>query len=292
MAITNYVKTALTGGTSAALDSVDGAPLLDGDRAFVCVANVLYYYLLDDDSAAAEASPRIISPDTNAGDKRWILQKICADGATISGGTNTFNLTNGTASLDVAAGAAVDIDAELHVEAATHVNQDLTTDAGPTFDHVHLAGGQLAFPAAQSASADPNTLDDYEEGTWEAAMVCGTSGTITLLAANNLGSYTKIGRAVTVCGGFTVDSVSSPVGALTITGLPFANQQGSEQSGRTAVSVWAFNLETTGATQMMAYIEEGESAITISHFAAGTAADAAADIKAGSVIMVNATFFI
>jgi hypothetical protein len=88
----------------------------------------------------------------------------------IVGGTNTFNITNGTASLDVAAGKAVNIDqnltvqgvtnivgeldiaigtttnidanvtvsAELHVEAATHVNQDLTTDASPTFDHLHL----------------------------------------------------------------------------------------------------------------------------------------------------------
>ena len=57
---------------------------------------------------------------------------------TITGGTNIFNITNGTASLDVAAGKTVNIDddvtvaAELHVEAATHVNQDLTSDASPT----------------------------------------------------------------------------------------------------------------------------------------------------------------
>ena len=64
---------------------------------------------------------------------------------TITGGTNTFNLTNGTASLDVAAGKTVNIDddvtvsAELHVEAATHVNQDLTSDASPTFAGVNTA---------------------------------------------------------------------------------------------------------------------------------------------------------
>lgn len=61
----------------------------------------------------------------------------------ITGGTNTFNVTNGTASLDVATAKTVNIDddvtvaAELHVEAATHVNQDLTTDATPTFAGVY-----------------------------------------------------------------------------------------------------------------------------------------------------------
>jgi len=66
---------------------------------------------------------------------------------TITGGTNTFNITSGTSSLDVAAGKTVDIDdnvtiaAELHVEAATHVNQDLTSDASPTFAAIKLTSG-------------------------------------------------------------------------------------------------------------------------------------------------------
>lgn len=51
----------------------------------------------------------------------------------ITGGTNTFNVTNGTASLDVAAGATVNVDANLTVEAISVVNQDLSSDASPTF---------------------------------------------------------------------------------------------------------------------------------------------------------------
>jgi hypothetical protein len=73
MAITAYKKTALTGGAAGALDSIDGAGLLDGDFAFVTLATISYIYILDDDSAAAESSPDVISPDANAGDKRWIL---------------------------------------------------------------------------------------------------------------------------------------------------------------------------------------------------------------------------
>jgi len=64
----------------------------------------------------------------------------------ITGGTNTFNLTNGTAVLDVAAGSAVNVDANLTVESASFINQDLTTDAGPTFDHLHTAS--IIAPAA------------------------------------------------------------------------------------------------------------------------------------------------
>lgn len=58
------------------------------------------------------------------------------NGAVVKGGTNTFSVTNGTASLDVAAGATVNVDSDFAVEAASAVNQDLTTDASPTFTAV------------------------------------------------------------------------------------------------------------------------------------------------------------
>ena len=67
-----YGATALTGGTAGCLDAINGAILNDGDKAFVLTATQFYFYTLDADSAAAESSPDIISPDTNAGDKRWL----------------------------------------------------------------------------------------------------------------------------------------------------------------------------------------------------------------------------
>ena len=65
---------ALTGGAAGALDAKDGTNLTDGWFAVGFVSNVFYFYILDADSAAAESSPDVISPDTNAGNKRWILQ--------------------------------------------------------------------------------------------------------------------------------------------------------------------------------------------------------------------------
>jgi hypothetical protein len=50
----------------------------------------------------------------------------------------------------------------------------------------------ITFPATQVASADPNTLDDYEEGTWTPTMNYATAyGTQT-------GKYVKIGNLVNV----------------------------------------------------------------------------------------------
>ncbi|NIA01851.1 MAG: hypothetical protein GWP15_00545, partial [Nitrospirae bacterium] len=60
--------------------------------------------------------------------------KLKDGGATVfTGGTNTFNITNGTSSMDVAAGSALNVDANLTVESASFVNQDLTTDASVAF---------------------------------------------------------------------------------------------------------------------------------------------------------------
>ncbi len=78
-----WSKTALTGGAAGALDSIDGTALQDGEVAHVWMSNVLYIYLLDVDSGAAESSPAIIAPDTNAGDKRWILQSYYSGSGTL-----------------------------------------------------------------------------------------------------------------------------------------------------------------------------------------------------------------
>ena len=73
---TVYYFTGLTGGAATALDSVDGNSLLDGDVAFVMVNSAIYAFLLDADSGVPESSPATISPDTNAGTKRWIRQAV------------------------------------------------------------------------------------------------------------------------------------------------------------------------------------------------------------------------
>lgn len=86
-----------------------------------------------------------------------------------------------------------------------------------------LTANTVKFPSTQVASADPNTLDDYEEGSWTPTLAGSTTaGTATYVAGanNRIGRYTKIGNQVTVH--FTVAvSAFNGTGAYTITGLPF-----------------------------------------------------------------------
>ena len=79
------------------------------------------------------------------------------------------------------------------------------------------SGIGITFPAAQSASSDANTLDDYEEGTWTVSPVRWT------WTGSKTGSYIKVGRLVHI--NYVVDATGiSYTGAgsgWAIGGFPF-----------------------------------------------------------------------
>lgn len=97
------------------------------------------------------------------------------------------------------------------------------TDAG------FLTANGLTFPAVQVSSADVNTLDDYEEGTWTPNYMSNDifSGDIAVTYVSNTtrGRYRKIGAVVfiefsIVTASVTVTGATSDV--LSVEGLPFA----------------------------------------------------------------------
>jgi hypothetical protein len=80
--------------------------------------------------------------------------------------------------------------------------------------------GGIQFPATQVAIANANNLDDYEEGTWTPGIKFAAS-TAGITYSSQLGTYTKIGRQVTVTGFFSLTSKGTSPGQAVITGLPF-----------------------------------------------------------------------
>jgi hypothetical protein len=74
----------------------------------------------------------------------------------------------------------------------------------------------ITFPATQVASADVNTLDDYEEGTWTPVDASGAGLTFTTAQSN----YTKIGRVVIASAFVTYPSTANGSTAK-IGGFPF-----------------------------------------------------------------------
>jgi len=107
---------------------------------------------------------------------------------------------------------------------------------------IDLVGGGIKFPATQAASANANTLDDYEEGTWTPTLTNMTIGNGAVVA-----TYTKIGRLVHLNCKVTLGGTSSVDGAWTFTNLPFAVPNNSvpiqcmfEDSGTATFPAWGF----------------------------------------------------
>jgi hypothetical protein len=163
------------------------------------------------------------------------------------------------------------------------------SSAGATSLLISSVAG-VNFPATQVASANANTLDDYEEGTWTATMVPSTSGTITLSNFNKDGTYTKIGRTVTINAALKVSSVSSPVGYFTIQGLPFSGGAGA--TFRCSISILGDAMETTMTTSITASMQSGTVLYVFKYNGTGSQANCAQDVKANSEFFIGGTYTI
>ena len=126
--------------------------------------------------------------------------------------TNTSDLTNLKPSADVA-------NTYLRRNAGntayeTKTPQNVADEVFPLFT------GQLPFPATQDPSADANTLDDYEEGTWTPVLTDGTNDATTSVG---VGTYIKIGRVNYITCRLLTSSLGSVTGDVFISGLPFTS---------------------------------------------------------------------
>jgi hypothetical protein len=132
-------------------------------------------------------------------------------------------------------------------------------------------------PAAGMTS---QLLNWYEEGTITAGLTAVTSGTITLNTSFRTLRYTRIGRQVTVTGQLNVTSVSSPVGILRITGLPFTSASGA--LNQPAISVLATGLAATAVTSITGIVDAAATTATLYKYSAGAVTNLATDVQAGT----------
>lgn len=102
----------------------------------------------------------------------------------------------------------------------------------------------ISFPATQVPSADANTLDDYEEGSWTPGVAFDGGATGVAYDPSNAGTYVKLGRKVRVKGLLNVTTKPSSTGNATITGLPFTRS--SPVSDVTAGTCSCTGLTVTG----------------------------------------------
>jgi hypothetical protein len=118
----------------------------------------------------------------------------------------------------------------LTVESASVLNQDLTTDAGPTFDHIHLvnnlilaSGKGIDFSAnAHAGGMAGELLDDYEKGSCTLTLTFG-GNSVGITYDSQTGYYSKVGDLAAVGAYFAISNKGSSTGTALITGLPFTS---------------------------------------------------------------------
>ena len=129
---------------------------------------------------------------------------------------------------------------------------------------IAVTTGGIKFPATQSASADANTLDDYEEGYHTPTTItCSTSGTVSVDASYDTLAYTKVGRVVHVQGYVKVSAVSSPVGYFNIS-LPFTAAALDEWADYSVAAVNIYkNLTSGNANEFSGTLVGGETVLRV-----------------------------
>lgn len=119
-----------------------------------------------------------------------------------------------------------------------------------------LTGGLIKFPATQTASSDPNTLDDYEEGTFTPALYGFVTAGIGTYDFRN-GYYTKIGNLVFFNLNFYCTSHTG-TGGMSISGLPF-----TVRNDRASVTVITNILTLTSNATPVGFAEKDSNAIRL-----------------------------
>ena len=126
----------------------------------------------------------------------------------------------------------------------------------------------VRFPSSPVVSADGNTMDAYEKGTFTPGLGFETPGDENIVLSTAEGEYTKIGRmvhvAITVITSTFTHSTAS--GRLRVTGLPFT------AGGSRA---WYGGIYYTGWTQsgvggIVSEIDSGETFFEIRTNRSGT----------------------
>jgi hypothetical protein len=145
----------------------------------------------------------------------------------------------------------------------------------------------VAFPTAQSASTDANTLDDYEEGTWTPTIV-GVTTTGTATYNVQVGRYTKVGNLVTIQM-YIEWSGHTGTGNMRVSGLPF--QQSAETNVFSAVSVGYFHNVSLSANNVFnGYVVNGSQAIALEQYPTGGGGSSPIPIDPAGTFILTASY--
>ena len=156
-----------------------------------------------------------------------------------------------------------------HLHAVTRLKVTSTGNVEINTGNIHIGTaekgvyfGNQVTTSASGANMSSQLFDHYEEGSWTPVLSFG-GGTTGITYSARDGSYTRIGRQVTLNFMIEMTSKGSSTGTATITGLPFpvddlVSNTVIEASGISAywnnfepdMYFFGFTAETTGGGQL------------------------------------------
>jgi hypothetical protein len=138
-------------------------------------------------------------------------------------------------------------------------------------------------------TATANALDDYEEGTWTMGITFG-GGSTGITYVNNTGTYTKIGRQVTVNGLIQLSNKGTDTGIAKITGLPFTVPNNT--ANYSTATLWFFNIDFANQFQSVADINTTNISLFESTESGTITSLNDTDFANNSEIILSLTYFV
>lgn len=186
--------------------------------------------------------------------------------------------------IDAAAGRIVANGDNLYDVGQTNSGRPRTINVGTS-----VVTPAVQFPATQVASADPNTLDDYEEGTFTPTIAFGGAAVGVTYGVQS-GTYTKVGNKVSFKLTLTLTAKGSSVGGVAVQGLPFSAN--ATVNTFTAVAVRGSSLASL-AGALVGLINPNTSAISLEAYGAtGSAAIADTNVTNTTSLVISGTYFV
>jgi len=218
---------------------------------------------------------------------------VKADGDTSAGDLAAMGYTATEGLILTGQGSTNDVTIKNDADADVITIPTGTTNVGIA-GNLTVTGGQVAFPATQNASANANTLDDYEEGSWTPALWdASNSDAEGQTYTTQTGKYTKIGNVVHIAGHLqplSLGTLTTSLGAR-IGNLPFT---ASAQVGPSITFGKAEGMTITAGRVPTGLIEENTNYIELNLWdaATGTSLLLISEVSAGANLRFSGTYFV
>lgn len=200
-----------------------------------------------------------------------------ADGEVVIGAYSPVGHGDHTLTLGGSQNTDTYITGDIHGDSGLTLNTDKFVVDG-TNGNTTIAGlitatsGQILFPAVQNASANVNTLDDYEEGIFTPSLSFG-GGESGSTYTYRTGNYTKIGSMVhfNIYLAISTLATSGGTGSASITGLPFT------VGAKFTASCYPTAITSNGVISILG-VQSGTS-LLIMHYSTAGAAGSVTDTR-------------